>query len=166
VNAAALRGITFEKILMDRTKWLQFVQITEVKNYISNFLGFKQAGNVLVTLDNVNKVLAANMWPIIEIVDVPVGIESDGVIGTIRPWTTANVAFVPAGPLGTIKNTVAIEQIRPVEKVNYASYQRVLISKWAENDPFGEYTKGFLNAFPAFEAIDRVYLLSTTLAFP
>lgn len=165
INSAAARGITFSKMLMTRTKWYEFIKITEVKNYISNFLGFKTAGNVLVTLDNVNKIMEANMWPMIEIVDEAIGVEKDGSITTIRPFADANVAFIPAGPLGTIKNTVAIEQIRPVEKVSYATYQRVLVSKWAENDPFGEWTKGYLNAFPAVEAIDSIYLLSTTASF-
>jgi len=165
VNAAQDRGIKFSKMLMSRAKWLEFQQIAEVKSLLSNFLGFKQAGNMLVTLDNVNNLLSANMFPIIEIVDEAIGVEKDGVITTIRPWADANVSFVPAGQLGTIKNTITIEQMKPVDKVSYGVYQRVSISKWSENDPFGEWTKGELNAFPALEAIDSIYLLSTTLAF-
>jgi hypothetical protein len=165
INAATARGIKFAKMLMSRTKWYEFIKITEVKNYISNFLGFKTAGNVLVTLENVNKIMEANMWPLIEIVDEAIGIEKDAAITTIRPFADANVAFIPDGNLGVIKNTVAIEQIRPVDQVKYATYQKVLISKWSENDPFGEWTKGELNAFPAVEAIDSIYLLSTTVAF-
>lgn len=165
INAATARGIKFSKMLMSRTKWYEFIKIDEVKVYISNFLGFKTAGNVLVTLDNVNKIMEANMWPMIEIVDEAIGIEKDGAITTIRPFADANVAFIPDGQLGVIKNTITIEQIRPVEKVNYATYQRVLVSKWAENDPFGEWTKSELNAFPAIEAIDSIYLLSTTASF-
>lgn len=165
ITAATARGIRFTKMLMSRTKWYEFIKITEVKNYVSNFLGFKQAGTVLVTLENVNKIMEANMWPVIEIVDEAIGVESDGAISTIRPFADANVAFIPDGQLGTIKNTIAIEQIRPVEKVDYATYQRVLVSKWSETDPFGEWTKGYLNAFPALEAIDSIYLLSTTAAF-
>ncbi len=165
INAATARGIKFSKMLMSRAKWYEFIKITEVKSYISNFLGFKTAGNVLVTLENVNKIMEANMWPLIEIVDEAIGVEADGVITTIRPFADANVAFIPDGKLGTIKNTVAIEQIKPVEHVNYATYQRVLISKWGETDPFGEWTKGSINAFPAVEAIDSIYLLSTTASF-
>lgn len=165
INAAALRGIKFSKILMSQTKWFEFIKITEVQQYISNFMGFKVAGNVLVTLENVNKIMQANMWPVIEIVNEAIGVESDGVISTIRPFADANVAFIPAGQLGTIKNAICIEQMQPVPQVNYATYQRVMISKWAENDPFGEWTKGELNAFPALEAIDSVYLLSTTASF-
>jgi len=165
VSAGQARGITFSKMLMSRTKFMQFQLITEVKTLLSNYLGFKQAGNILVTLDSINTLLAANKYPIIEIVDETIGIEKDGVITTIKPWADANVAFIPDGQLGTIKNCILIEQIRPVDQVKYGSFQRVLLSKWSENDPFGEWTKGEINAFPALEAIDRIYLLSTTLAF-
>lgn len=165
VNAAAARGIKFSKMLMSRTKWYEFIKIAEVINYVSNFLNRKQAGAVLVTLENINEVLQSQMWPIIEIVDEVIGIEKDGAITSISPWEVTNVAFVPDGPLGVIKNTICIEQRKPVAQVSYGSFQRVLISKWGENDPFAEFTKGELNAFPAFEAIDMVYLLSTTVAF-
>lgn len=165
VKLAQDRGIRLTKMLMSKTKWYHFIQITEVKNLMSNFLGFKQAGTILVTLENVNRMMEANLWPTIEIVDEAIGIESDGVISTIRPFDDTNVAFVPDGRLGTIKNTLSVEQLRPVEQVNYAGFNRVLISKWAENDPFGEWTKGELNAFPAVEAIDWIHLLSTTRAF-
>jgi len=165
VSAGQARGIKYSKMLMSRTKWLQFQLVTEVKTLLSNYLGFKQAGNILVTLDNVNTMLTANMFPIIEVVDETIGIEKDGVITTQKPFEDSNVAFIPEGELGTIKNAVAIEQIRPVDQVKYGTFQRVLLSKWSENDPFGEWTKGELNAFPSVEAIDRISLLSTTLAF-
>lgn len=165
IATAQARGIVFSKMLMARSKWYDFIKITEVINYVSNFLNRKQTGNVLVTLDNVNEIMRANMWPVIEIVDEVIGVEKDGVITSITPWEATNVAFVPEGPLGVIKNTIAIEQRKPVPQVTYGTYERVLISKWSENDPFAEYTKCELNAFPAFESIDMVYLLSTSAAF-
>lgn len=165
ISSAQARGIRFSKMLMGRAKWYEFIKIAEVISYVSNFLNRKQAGNVLVTLDNVNEIMRANMWPEIEIVDEVIGIEKDGAITTITPWEVTNVAFVPDGPLGVMKNTISIEQRKPVAQVAYGSFERVLISKWGENDPFAEFTKGELNAFPAFEAIDMVYLLSTTVAF-
>ena len=165
VKAAGDRGIKLIKMLMTKARWYKFMAIAEVQNLLSNFMGFKQAGTILVTLDNVNKLMDANMWPTIEIVDEAIGVETDGVISTIRPFADANVAFIPEGNLGVIKNAISVEQLRPVDKVSYASYNRVLVSKWAENDPFGEWTKGELNAFPAFEMIDSVYLLSTTASF-
>lgn len=165
VQAAAARGITFAKMQMSQAKWYKFIAITEVINYVSNFIGRKQTGQVLMTLDNINQMFSANGWPVVEIVNENIGIEKDGVITTINPWEDTNVAFIPDGQLGVIKNSFAIEDLQPAKQVSYAKANRVTISKWFQNDPFGEFTKGELNAFPAFEAIDSVYLLSTTIAF-
>jgi hypothetical protein len=160
VKAGEDVGRSFVKMLMSRTQFLNFQKITEVKNLLSNYLGFKQAGNILATLDNINIMLEANGWPIIEIVNEVIGVESDGIIGTQRPWNDNNVSFIPAGKLGTIKNALAIEQLQPVGEVNYATYERALISKWRENDPFAEFTQVELNAFPALEQINGIFILT------
>lgn len=160
VKAGADIGRSFSKMLMTPNAFLNFQQITEVKTMVSNFLGFKQAGNILVTLDSINTLLQANYWPTIEIVNEVIGVESDGVITPQRPFSDSSVSFIPDGKLGAIKNALSIEQMRPVEHVNYATYNRALISKWSENDPFQEFTGVELNAFPAFEMINGVFLLS------
>ena len=100
------------------------------------------------------------MLPIIEIVDQSIGIEKDGIIGTIQPFETKNVVFVPKGKLGTIKNALSLEQMQPIKHIDYASYNNALISKWQENDPWSEFTGVELNAFPSFESIDNVYILT------
>jgi hypothetical protein len=158
------RGVVLEKALMSDAAWQKFRKATEVKEYLGAFLG--KANNKLIpTLDLVNEFLRANRLPFIEIVDAYVGIEKDGVVGNIRPFSDTNVSFVPAGKLGVIKNAIAIEEMRPVTGVSYAKFNNGLISKWSENEPFAEYTKGELNAFPAVDAIDQIHLLSTTVAF-
>jgi hypothetical protein len=35
----------------------------------------------------------------------------------------------------------------------------VLISKWSDLEPFGEFTKGQANAFPVFNDVDSIYIL-------
>ena len=165
VNAAYLVGVKFDKILISRNTFLNFVKTTQVKNLLSNFLGFKQTGLVLPSLANANALLESNELPILEIVDVPIGIEKNGSITSIRPFSDTNAVFIPAGNLGQIVNAVAIEELRPVEKVAYAKYNNALISKWADNEPFQELTKVELNAFPSLDGINFIFLLSTSVAF-
>lgn len=165
VNTAYGNGVSFAKILMSRTLFLKFIKTTEVKNMLSNFLGFKTAGNVIPTLDNANLLLEASQLPTIEIVDVPIGIEKNGVITSIRPFSDTNAVFIPSGSLGEIKNSIAVEQQIPVDKVAYANYNQALISKWSDNEPFQELTKVELNAFPSIDGIGSIYLLSSTLAY-
>lgn len=164
VNSAADAGKSFSKILMDRATWFKFMACKEVTDKLAGFYNVVK-GTVTVTVDRVNEYLQASQLPVIELVNQKIGVEKDGAITTVNPWAAANVAFVPDGNLGRIHNSLAIEQIQPVGDVNYAVYNRSLISKWLENDPFQEFTKVELNAFPGFEMINFVYLLSTTASF-
>lgn len=165
IQSAAAKGISFEKILMSNALWLKFKKATEVLNTMQAYFYGPKPGSgfnplAISTLDNINEYMTANRLPVIEIVDVPVGIEKDGVINTITPFNQNNASFIPSGGLGVIKNAISIEQISPVEQVKYATYDRALISKWSENDPFREFTGVELNAFPAFEKIDSVFILT------
>lgn len=153
-------GRKFSKMLMSRAQFLNFQKITEVKNLVSNFMGFKQSGTIIPTQTMINNLLEANGWPIIEVVNQVIGVESDGVITATRPWNDNNVSFIPDGKLGVIKNSIAIEQFKPVEHVSYATYNKALIGKWCENDPFQEYTGVELNAFPAMEMINSIFILT------
>ncbi len=159
VNEAQKVGRSFEKILMSRTDFLLLANSKEVVDSLVSF-NMLQKGASVTTLAKVNEYLEANLLPIIEIVDETIGIEKNGVISAIKPFKEGNISFIPKGNLGVIKNAVCLEQLRPVKSVNYATYNNALISKWQENDPWGEFTAVELNAFPAFEAIDNVFILT------
>lgn len=162
VNAGQARGISFSSILMTRSRFFKMIKTDEVKELIANFVNLRSVTKVLPTLAQVNDFLQAQLYPPITIVDQAIGIEKDGVISTLRPFKDENVVFLPAGNLGLIKHAVCVEELRPVENVTYAKFNNALISKYAENDPFQEFTKVELNAFPAIDSIDSIYLLLTT----
>jgi hypothetical protein len=163
-NSASARGITHVKALMTWAAWFQFIATTEVKDMFNAYIG-KATNKLLPTLEGVNELLRKQTLPEIEIVDVSIGIEKDGKITPYNPWETTNVAFIPAGKLGRIHNAFAIEETNKVPQVAYAKANRTLISKWADNDPYVEYTKAELNGMPGVDAIDQIYLLSRTAAF-
>lgn len=163
LTAAMAKGVTIGKIIMSEALWYKFINTQKVIDTMATFFyGPKFSGSPLAatTIDNVNTFMASNGWPMIEINREVVGIEKDGVIATIKPFNQGNVSFVPVGTLGTIKNAIAIEQIRPVDKVNYGFYKGAVISKWSENEPFGEWTKAEFNAVPSFESIDSCFILT------
>jgi Phage major capsid protein E len=159
VSAATLKGKSFAKILISP---VEFNRMKVCKEVVDSLISFNQLqkGASVATLDKINEYLSANLLPVLEIVDEVVGIEKDGIIGALRPFAQSNLSFIPAGQLGTIKNAVSIEQLQPVGHVNYATYKNALISKWQENDPWGEFTAVELNAFPALDAIDNIYILT------
>lgn len=159
VEAAGDRGISFEKILMTRAAFWKLQACDETKAMMAGF--FKMASNQrrLGTLDEINQMLESNQFPMIEIVNESIGVEADGKISVLKPFNETSVVFIPAGKLGLIQNAIPIEQLKPVSNVSYATYEKALISKYAQNDPFAEYTSIELNAFPGIEAIDRIFIL-------
>jgi hypothetical protein len=165
ITDARNRGLGFAKILMSQTLWLKFKKAKEVVDTMqAYFYAAKPGGGInpiaITTLDRVNEFMTANMLPIIEIVNESIGVTKDGTITASNYFDPNNATFVPAGKLGTIKNALAIEKLKPVDKVTYADFNKVLISKWSQNEPFGEFTKGEWNAFPSWETIDSCYLLT------
>jgi hypothetical protein len=162
---AKARGYSFDRILMSFTLWLKFKKAKEViDNMTAYHYGSKPGAGfsptAVTTLDKINEYLLANKLPYIEIVDESIGTEKDGVITSANYFDPNNATFVPAGKLGTIKNAIAIEKLKPVSNVVYADYNKVLISKWSSNEPFQEFTKGEWNAFPSWETIDACYILT------
>lgn len=164
VQAAKNVGRSFSKILMTNAAWAKFKKTKEVIDNLTGYFMLTK-GSLVPTLAKTNEYLRDNLLPEIELVDVSIGIEKNGIITAANPWNDNNVTFVPAGPLGEIKNALSIEQVKPVDNVSYALFNNALISKWNENEPFAEWTKSEFNAFPAFEAIDGIWILSTNVAF-
>jgi hypothetical protein len=154
------RGNKIAKVLMSINLWEYFRKCDEVKNYFTAYVG-KTNNKVIVTLANVNEFLLASNLPIIELVDQVVGVEKDGVISSIRPFSDTNAVLIPDGPLGVIHNAFSLEELKPVSHVNYGKFKQSLISKWQNNEPWAEFTKSELNAMPGIEQSDRIHLIAT-----
>jgi hypothetical protein len=161
VQAANAAGRKFSKILMSYANFIYFSKSAEV---IASLISFNslQKGAQVATLDKINEYLSANLLPNIEVVNEMIGIEKDGVITSIKPFADTNISFIPDGKLGTIKNALAMEQMEPVQGINYGVYNKALVSKWRQSDPWGEYTGVELNAFPSLDSIDNIFLMNVS----
>lgn len=169
VNTANAKGLTFSKMLIDKATLLKFMQSKEVKETVGTFFGLSAAARnsqtAPITTDRINEYMTAAELPAFEIVDVRIPIETDGTPSILKPFEASNIAFIPEGDLGEIKNALAMEEMEPVKNVIYTKKGRTLISKWNQNEPFKEWTKAELNAFPVVSTIKYIYLLSTSKAF-
>lgn len=160
VNFAASKGRKFKEIWIDNEKWLKIKQNTTVAAKLKSF--YRQTVNVVTTLSLINEYMAENGWPPFVPINERRNVEVDGIDTTINPFEKNNVVFIPDGKLGIVHNAISIEDWEPIEGVNYAKYDRALISKWRENNPWTEFTGVELNAFPALEQIDGIYIQQTT----
>ena len=146
-------GIKFEKMVVTPTKWHNIRKAKEVKDYFDTSF---------VTLDTINTQLQALGLPIIELINPKIRVENHGIISSIDAWAGDKyVAFLPSAQAGIMHNALSIEQISPVTGVDYATANNILVSKWAQTEPFGEYTRGELAAFPGLEVADTMYIVNT-----
>lgn len=156
-------GITFGKILMDTSIYNAFLNTKDVREVIGTFFGLsattRQSASAPLTTAKVNEYFSASKLPLIEVVNLRTSVQKDGKNKIINPFSEENIVFIPDGNLGEIKNAIAVEEQKPTTGVVYAKSNATLISKWSQNEPFGEWTKAELNAFPAFEMINYTALL-------
>jgi hypothetical protein len=145
------RGSELGVVFMTPGKFRQISRYRKVQNYL---------GQALPSLDEVNNFLSDRGLPIIQLVMGRHSIETNGNLTVITPWADSQVTFAPAGQLGVIHNALAVEEMSPVAGVSYALSNRTLVSKWAETEPFGEYTRGEIAAFPGLEAADNMYIVN------
>lgn len=156
-------GRSFGRIQMSQTMWLQFRRMTQVISRIQTFFNVGKANaSFAVTLGSVNEYFAANGWPPIEVVNVVRGVEKDGIITPFRPFAENNIAFLPTGKIGMLKNAFPMERKRPIVGKTYADFGPTLVMKWADDDPYREFTGMEMNAFPAID-IDSVFVLTTNV---
>jgi hypothetical protein len=157
------RGRQFGSIKMSYALWLNFKKTTEVKTFLAGFFNTKVTSNTFaITISNINEAFAANNWPPIEIINYVSNIEVDGQATFVRGFNQNNVAFTPAGMVGTLFNAWSMEQLHPVGDKTYANYGPTLVSKWCESDPLVEFTAMEMNAFPSIN-IDNVFVLTTNV---
>lgn len=158
---AANKGRSFKEIWIDLTKWMVVRNHPSVIAKLTSY--YRQTVNLSVTLDRVNEYLVENKMPPFVVMNERRNVELDGKDQIINPFEANNVVFIPDGKLGIVHNAISIEEWEPIDGINYAKYDRALISKWRENNPWKEYTGVELNAFPGLEAIDGIYIQTTNI---
>lgn len=157
-------GRTFGRIMMSRTLWLQFKRNAQVIDRLKSFFNIGKAnGTYAPTKANIDEMFAENEWPLIEVVNDSIGIESDGIITPQKAFNVNNVSFLPMGKLGVLENAYSMELSHRIEHKSYATFDATLVSKWCEDDPLVEFTAMEMNAFPSLTQIDGIFVLTTNV---
>jgi hypothetical protein len=164
VDAAADLGYTLNYIVMDKPTLRYMLQTTEVKDKFAFFQRITGPRKADVSFSDLNLMLETYMLPQILIWDSKVRFESMGhALTTVPAWTPGRVAFMPDLNVGNVLHgPIAEETSEAVKKISIqVKNQHVLVSKWSEIEPFGEWTKGQANAFPRFTDVNGIFLLRT-----
>lgn len=89
--------------------------------------------------------------------------EVNGVKQSHNPWAKGVAAFVCDEKLGSLVWTDTVESNRPVNNVDYQTADEfILVSKYAKNDPWREFTASQAMVVPIVNNVDRIYLLDST----
>lgn len=153
---------TLGKMLMSEYLFDKILLSKKVAEHLRGFFNPGSNARYTATAESLNEFLRANRLPIIETLDEVVHLTIDDVDHAFRPWKEENIAFIPeTGLLGEIKNSYALEEIKPVTQCTYSKIDKKLISKWFQNEPFGEFTKAELNGFPSFDVMDAMFIMET-----
>lgn len=163
-DAANEAGYSLKYMLMDKTTLRYMLATTEVKDQYAVFQRITTSRKTTPTLEDINQLLSAHMLPTIIVVDSNVRFESTAhALTSIAAWKSAYVTFIPDLNIGNVLHGPIAEETSEslVKKAIMVKRDHVLISKWSELEPFGEFTKGQANAFPRFNDVNNIYILKT-----
>lgn len=119
----------------------------------------------MLSLAKLNEYMQDNDLPVFKKINRRSAIQKDGQRQAIRPWNPSNLAFIPKGQLGVIKNAYDDEELKPSPGVANSLYNRILVSQYSTGKRDGkkskEYTEAACNCLPVITAIKGCYSLDT-----
>ena len=160
VDNASASGYPVQYMVMDKTALGQLQANTQVQNEWAVMRN--TTIRATPTTGDLNNLLESRLLPKIIVVDSAVRFEnSEHTLTNVAAWKGGYVAFIPDLKVGNVLHgPIAEETSESVsKKAIQVKRDHVLISKWSELEPFGEFTKGQANAFPRFTDADGIYLL-------
>lgn len=162
VDSAKDAGYSINFVVMDRAAVRLMLATTEVKDKYAFFQRISASRKADVALADFNAMMEAYMLPQVVVVDSSVRFESTAhALSTVAPWKAGYIALIPELKVGNfLHGPIAEETSETLKKIAImVKNQHVLLTKWSEVEPFGEYTKGQANAFPRFTDVNSIFLM-------
>jgi len=161
IDNQAASGYSYEYMVMDRTALGELQANTQVKEEFA-VLRNTDFSSSKPTLEELNRELSARLLPKIVVVDSMARFEnSEHALSNVVCWKTGYVTFIPQLQVGNILHGPIAEETSPSvsKKAIQVKRDHILLSKWSELEPFGEFTKGQANAFPRLTDVDSLFIL-------
>jgi len=157
---ARASGYPLSYMLMDRAAFGYLQKSTQVQEEWAVLRN--TTTKATPALSDLNNLLATRLLPEIILVDSNVRFESNAhALTNVASWKTGYVTFIPDLNVGNVLHGPIAEETSEAvsKKAIQVKRDHILISKWAELEPFGEFTKGQANAFPRFTDVDGIFIL-------
>lgn len=172
MDVAKTAGITLKYMLMNYSKYSEFIVADEVKYFLHAFWGYGSLASD-PTKDPqaypaiANKALKAHGMPQLIVIDTYITTEdADHTQTTADPTldsagADANVVFLPDLQVGNMMVGPLADETNPPKQATQVKKGNILVQKYSTVDPVNEFTRGAINAFPNFHRIDDCYRLDT-----
>ena len=161
---ATATGCVLNYIVMDAATLALMKATTEVKDKYALWQRLDSNRKADPTTSELQNLLTAFELPQIIVVNSTVRFEnSKHVLTSLATWKTGYVTFITDLAVGNVLHgPIAEENSESLSKKAIMSKKdHVLVSKWSELEPYGEFTKAQANAFPRFNDVDSIFILKT-----
>lgn len=161
------RLITYSKILINQKMANFLMRCKAMKGYINDQLNYP---NQPLTLTKINTWMAANGYPVFEVVNFIAGIQHDYTVKEYEPFKDGQMVFLPAvDKLGTIETLIPDSKLGMAsDGVTYKDYGRYEVREIRygekENTQYTEITKCSITGAPSITEMDKIMVLDTTAA--
>ena len=159
-NNARASGYPLQYMLCDRTAYDNLCASTQVQEEWAVLRN--TTTKATPTLEDLNNLFAARRLPEIILVDSNVRFENEAhALSNVAAWKNGYVTFVNDLKVGNVLHGPIAEETSPTVSKLATQVKRdhVLVSKWSELEPFGEFTKAQANAFPRFNDVDGIFIM-------
>lgn len=155
-------GNVITDIYADDTWLKEFYANDQVKTQYAFNLGFAGSNIPVLSLEQAQDVLMRKFGVTLHRVARKFKTELNGVRTNMTSWANGVASFVCDQRIGSLVWTNTVESTRPVEGVLYQTVDDfILVSQYAENDPWREFTASQAMAVPILNNVDRIYLLDS-----
>ena len=162
LEAASKNGVVPMYMLMDRGTWNAFKTKAEAKELFAAHMGFSGSNIPTPTLKQMNEALSDNHGLTIMLIERNVTFEKNGVRKSVKPWADNVIVFLASLQVGDLAWSRLAEAKKGAKQVDYETVDDfILLSKYATNDPFREYTSSQALVVPVINDVDSIYVMNT-----
>lgn len=155
-------GNVITDIYADDTWLKEFYGNDQVKTQFAFNQGYIGTNVPVLSLDQAADVLMRRFGVTLHRVARTFRTELNGKRTNTKSWANGVASFVCDKKIGSLVWTNTVESARPVDGVLYQTVDDfILVSKYAENDPWREYTSSQAMVVPIINNVDRIYLLDS-----
>lgn len=164
IVAAASDGVSINYVVLRSN---DFSLLKKQKSTIDTIKGWlNNTGKLTITQGVINDYLNEqyNRPVKIVVVDPAIRVEDKSHNRTtVNPWENHRVTFLSDAMVGNVQHgPIAAENSDAYNKVAITTKTDfVLVSKWSELEPFGEWTKAEANAIPVIDDPDTMYIMKS-----